>query len=234
VIRVAKFEGYKVPECTEEEVRGYYESGDCITNGGDCAHAATHGCQDCLFNYLKDENKEAFQRYLDHRYPQKIAVHCKIQEEWDRVMKKAKSYLYDEDWQTFEEESCLDIAMGGYDQRSWFTGKGYKIISAEEYLGEEKKDSHALDALCYMGHTFNNLRGVTPTNEEEDMSASAIAVYIAEIYENLEDAILVYHYMGAELEQSFNRSFTRKLWLTDKKDEYLVEAKRLEEEANKD
>ena len=138
-----EFEGYKVPECTEEEVRAMLIKGDCLGGGSYYTECHDLKCGDCLFE--KFDNSTT-QRYLDHRYPRKIAVHCKIQEEWDRVAKKAgKADICAGKWESYKERACVILSSTIHHYTSydgvgdgWFEANGYKIISAQEYLGEEK------------------------------------------------------------------------------------------------
>ena len=227
--KIKEFEGYKVPECTEEEVRASMER----TASGTCRiKNCIYSCGRCILRYddLYDddpkERKERLQRYLDHCWPKKverIAVSCKTQEEWDTVRRKAgveygHSYFSFSDnpvdwWYVRPQEK---LTARGW----WVKQEGYKIISAQEFLDEEKVNETVLD-----------LRSITSNNEKEN-SMDTVPVYIAKTYENLEHALLVNKYFGAKLEDEFGDPFTLKLWLTNNKDAYLAEAQNKEKEAN--
>lgn len=239
------FEGYKVPECTEEEVRKTIEQGFC-------AISLTDGCDgDCDMCVLgigtpkRATKKEVTQRYLDHRWPKKIAVHCPTQELWDRVQKEAnrrtgrttqQGYVWKKYTEPYHYKGgvcvCLD---GGFDSGDYAKAQGYKIISAEEYLGEEKGtiSEELVMGRCLteneMEELYNNSNG-----KEEDMNT--IDESIVKTYPVTKDAVLVSKHFEGKLKAAFPDIFTRTLWLEAKKADYIAEAKELElkEEAKKD
>ena len=270
-----EFEGYKVPECTEEEVKRVLSTGSCKHLEDECGEMDCTG-EKCLFdrNASSQATRDRIQRYLDHRYPQKVAVHCATQEEWDRVQEKARNEGYrwlsgNESMKYVDSWNYLGLGEGKTlmrgDRFNLEEVSGYKIISAQEYLGEAKGrpkcsrcgsdtrlDSDTkhwavvcLDRRCkqfkaaiyhsnisdaeefWVGickrNTINN-----SNTKEEDMNDA-----ITEVYENTKDAVLVNKHFGKIMGNTFT-TFTATLWLTDKKKEYLTEAKRLEEEANKE
>lgn len=57
---------------------------------------------------------------------------------------------------------------------------------------------------------------------------------IVKAYEKTKDAVLVTKWFEDKLKTAFPDEFTRALWLDAKKGDYLEEAQKLEEEANKD
>lgn len=222
-----EYKGYKVPECTEEEVRKTAKNDCCELNiryhNRRCDGLA---CRHCVLGHGQRVSGIT-QSYLDHRWPQKVAVRCETRKEWKRVNAKLDCVWEHIPSGFYSRDLCITLDSRLWNDKDVLEGCGYTIISAQEYLGEEK------DMAFYANGTSHN-DGNNSNTKEEDMSATAISIYIAEVYDKLEDAILVYTYMGAELEQCFGHKFTRKLWLETNKEAYLEEAKREEEEANKE
>lgn len=254
-----EFEGYKVPECTEEEVRAILHDGDCPQDGGryfeDCHEMR---CHECLF---EEFDKDITQRYLDHRYSQKIAVHCKTQEEWDRMRVKLfgrVDWKYDSKFPYFPTDASSHCASEAKD----YTKNGYKIISAQEYLGEEKSGltnhlvSHwkfdGIDdyiSVSDKGTIFRNEGSVTMWNrllteeeiatltgfiltntKEEDMNNVIAEVYKDKTYEEV--VMVNKHFGNIVADNLFGH-----ILLETHKDEVFAEAeahKKEEEEANKD
>ena len=207
------FEGYKVPECTEEEVRKAVKSRGCYFTTRECPIDTQ--CSNCVISYRQVESGVT-QRYLDHRWPEKVAIHCPTQELWDRVRKKMGT----SDWEYYARMPCISTKhTSTRGPVEYYEEKVYKIISAEEYLGEEKSEAR--------WHKMN-ADGTVVTislNMEEDMNAS-----IQKAYKTTDEAVLVDKWFGKEI----GGVFTHYLILNDHKKEYLEEAKRLEKEEAKD
>lgn len=89
-----------------------------------------------------------------------------------------------------------------------------------EYLKDTIRYTHGVMPFDY-AQLEKNLLGLI--NEEELVMNKVIA----EMYETTKDAVLVDKYFGNEVCQNFSG----KMLLSDHKEEYLVEAKRREEEA---
>ena len=65
---------------------------------------------------------------------EKIAVHCKTEELFDKVRMKAN--IGDgHRWGMFRSESCINLGVGSQSVR-WYQDADFTIISAEEYLKE--------------------------------------------------------------------------------------------------
>jgi hypothetical protein len=71
--------------------------------------------------------------------PVKVAVHCKTEEEWERVQKEAFGAIRCSTnyFNGREKDYCINPSStwGG---KSYYASDGYHIISAQEYLGEEE------------------------------------------------------------------------------------------------
>jgi len=75
-----------------------------------------------------------YKQYIGKKY----AVHCKTQEEWDRV----NEILYkipDYDWTNYGIEATLNCDRKGCCNKSRYTEEGYTILSVEQFFGEEKE-----------------------------------------------------------------------------------------------
>lgn len=147
---IEEFEGYKVPKCTKEEVRKTIATNNCeVIETYGVSHCNGIECSNCVIGYTPRQ-KGITQRYLDHRWGkeknEKIAVHCETQEEWDRVeeVMSGRGAIKPSRvrWAQFKEESCLrtDSQRRRGGARSYYEAQGYKIISAAEFLGEEKEE----------------------------------------------------------------------------------------------
>lgn len=198
------FEGYKVPECTEEDVRIA-----CI-KGIDCGEAKClpGGCPECILGEAAYKDGVT-QRYLDHRWPKKVAVHCPTQELWDRVQKKAinKGYAwsiggtptvgYTANWKYLALCSNGKLLRG--DRFNMEEVEGYKIISAEEYLGESGTITKVYINDRYLTEDeveelFNN-SNVT----EEEMNKVIADVYKDKTYE---EVVMVNKYFGDKVDDN--------------------------------
>jgi len=181
------FEGYKVPECTEKEVRKMLKEGDCHSGSVPCMSQ----CSKCIFFDTPIMNGVT-QRYYDHRWPKKVAVHCPTEEEWDRVIKKeGMSRHHMLEWSSFAEP-CIILGHPYYfntekaDIGGWLKLHGYKIISAAEFLGEGvwKDRAVIMPESDYLHVNFTKPiislivggSGII-LNTEEDMNASIEKVF---------------------------------------------------------
>ncbi|MCK5132422.1 MAG: hypothetical protein KAR40_09770 [Candidatus Sabulitectum sp.] len=166
------FEGYKVPECTEEEVGKTIEGNICALPK--CPVPVIIRCGDCVLGIRHMKDKGVTQRYKDHRWPQRIAVHCKTQEEWDRVREKAGHIsTFSMSDKEFKDGVCITL-HGGWNRTPYLEYAGYKIISAAEFLGEEK-GYYYFDRPVTVTHPVTG--EVTTLNTEADMNASIKKVY---------------------------------------------------------
>ena len=67
----------------------------------------------------------------------KIAVHCKTEEEWNRVVSKLGPKLTGSyPWKSSRSDACISTDGSGYGGIGLQTEEGYTIISAADYLKE--------------------------------------------------------------------------------------------------
>lgn len=221
------FEGYKVPECTEEEVRKSITNDECsISSNTVCRDA----CEHCVVAWIARE-KGITQRYLDHRWPQKVIVHCPTQELWDRVQKRM--YLVWSRWKYNPLYPCCAVNGEGHrESKESYEKKGYKIISAVEYLGEERIEGFKsypvpLPTEEVSKLYLNNLTNTT----EEDMND-----VIAEVYKDkkYEEVVMVNKYFGDNAGNQVADNHFGKILLEAHKKEVFAKAVELKEEEEAD
>lgn len=252
-----EFEGYKVPECTEEEVRKVLSSKECapIRKESEACIGSSIDCHECLFDVAITGDNSRLQRYLDHRYPQKIAVHCKTQEEWDRVCERMERSRYKSAWELYRNDGdgCINVDEDGtFSPKKYYEEEGFKIISAQEYLGEEK-GGHKPDASGYLMSTHNEIGGdwvknnfqlrtdysgtfgisrkwIVINTKEEDMNNVIAEVYKDKTYE---EVVMVNKYFGDKVADNH---FGKILLETHEAEVFdrAEELKKEEEEANKE
>ena len=275
-----KFEGYSIPECTEEEIKETLNTAKCVLRNNVSRCAGITSCSKCLlgvevgFQKEFDQTVARIKRYLEldktllqgQMRPIKVAVRCETQEEWDRVCEKAHTegkQVYDSFSEQYREGGCITLAEDDLHLRwqyeGYYKAKGYKIISAKEFLGEEIEsytadvtfldeageirvealrfppsiDTESIERFKekYLREVVIKVLGIPPDllkPESEDTMSMKVRTYIVVVYKgNVDEAVLVDKHFGSVLDDTFDK-FTRNLWLTDKKDEYLKEAQRLE------
>ena len=233
------FEGYKVPECTEEEVNS-------VISGNICRKASMSTCSlngmcysDTCALTQDARSKGVTQRYLDHRWPkdkktERVAVRCTTLEEWDKVQRRVDERTYRPSYKNAFDERygcpCMYADNGEWDFEQ-NVDTDCKIISAEEYLGEEGTVASYVDGVkCGPGDIImvdNNL------NKEEDMNATIAEVYKDKTYE---EVVMVDKYFGNGGERAISIIADNefgKILLVAHKDEVFTRAEELkaEEEA---
>ena len=192
-----EFEGIWYPKVTPEKMKGLGCCN--VGCPSDAGGSLFFGCGPCIYHRDRHKDKEPLiSAYLASRAeqgesrlhrkgtasdgpkPKKLAVHCPTEELFDRVSEKLKEEGYDThsfNWSRFNEgreEPC--IGLGWLEEKNaamadkWFWGrKGYKVVSATEYLiGEESTKGVAsqivagLDGATYeVTTTFSGDVGVS-------------------------------------------------------------------------
>ena len=70
----------------------------------------------------------------------KIAVHCKAEKDWDKIVAGFTNNKGEYPWKSYGTDSCLNIEEEVFCGKSYYEEEGYTIISAAEYLNEGGKD----------------------------------------------------------------------------------------------
>ena len=69
-----------------------------------------------------------------------MAVHCKTQEQWDKVAEINNIKWRDVTWSEYGRFSCVRVTLGSYSSFDYYISTGESIISFEEYIATLKKD----------------------------------------------------------------------------------------------
>lgn len=64
----------------------------------------------------------------------KTAIHCKTQEEWDKIVKLLVYTFRDGTWSNYESVSCIKCDANEYCDLDYYVADGYTIIPASDFM----------------------------------------------------------------------------------------------------
>lgn len=64
----------------------------------------------------------------------KTAIHCKTQEEWDKISELLCYTWVKDTWSVCEDESCINCNGNEYCDLKYYTKEGYTIIPASDFI----------------------------------------------------------------------------------------------------
>ena len=94
---------------------------------------------------------------------EKEVVHCETQEQWNIVNNKLPSdRRLINNWDSYEEKSCIDFNNFQYSGIDWFQGENYKIYSFDEWfqLIELKEKNYVLPEYWKLNITEANIESI--------------------------------------------------------------------------
>ena len=164
----------------------------------------------------------SFARDYDKEYP------CLTLELDNSLMRSSEEYLRRIGWEIITAREYLDKIEGYTSEVVSFEETGEIDIEVFNY---SKRDWDVDVSFSLSGRFIHPKITFNPKPESEDkMSTTKVRTYMVVVYGgDVGSAVLVDKHFGRELDDTFDE-FTRNLWLTDKKDEYLKEAQKLEAE----
>ena len=174
----------------------------------------------------------------------KIAVHCKTKEEWERVetaeFKKGRQWRLTGaqvlgEWHVYGSESAINVSKKNlmYCNIDHYEGVGYRIISAQEYLGNKPITYEELyvPRISVGGvnpmpeEAFNAMKSIVNKLNKKGEDNMNIKSTVAKVFKDTDEAILVSRWLGIEYDENNHRAV---IALEKNKKEVLAEAKRLE------
>ena len=198
-------EEYKKLKVPKETVSGGMRDGldntmvTCIPYENDTINCdGIDECEECI---LGGHKADTLRQYLAEK--EKKAIHCKTEDEWDRVHSKIIRSGYHDigdgekvTWLDDDNDTMFpcDKGIGSekfiqYAPRHYWEKQSYTIISAEEYLGEEKEDYEQVN---------DKIIELLNTKQEDTMNTSIRKVFSDK---TLEEAETIDKYFGGSIPQ---------------------------------
>lgn len=92
----------------------------------------------------------------------KTAIHCKTQDEWDKISELLGYEWYIATWDTYSDKSCINTVYQGHSGINFYTKENYTIIHASDFMPTPRTIKQIETELEVLRNELELLKAQTP------------------------------------------------------------------------